>query len=88
MTGVPIPSFLQADSVGPTPLRGTRPRVAIIGAGVNGLAIGWRLARAGCPVDVYDRGPVGREASWAAAGMLAAGLEAEPGEEALFGLCR
>lgn len=88
MTGIPIPSFLQAEFVGPTPLRGARPRVAIIGAGVNGLAIGWRLARAGCPVDVYDRGPVGREASWAAAGMLAAGLEAESGEEALFGLCR
>lgn len=88
MTGIPIPSLLRAESVGPVPLRGARPRVAIIGAGVNGLAIGWRLARAGCPVDVYDRGLVGREASWAAAGMLAAGLEAEPGEEALFGLCR
>ncbi|MGK9165549.1 glycine oxidase ThiO [Inquilinus limosus] len=88
MTGIPIPSPSQDESCGPTPLRGARPRVAIIGAGVNGLAIGWRLARAGCPVEVYDRGPVGREASWAAAGMLAAGLEAEPGEEALFGLCR
>jgi glycine oxidase len=97
VTGIPNPSPsrdhlpdstpLRGEPPG-TPPRGAKPRVAIIGAGVNGLAIGWRLARAGCPVDVYDRGPVGREASWAAAGMLAAGLEAEPGEEALFGFCR
>jgi len=88
VTGIPNPSRYRDDLPDTPPLRGARPRVAIIGAGVNGLAIGWRLARAGCAVDVYDRGPVGREASWAAAGMLAAGLEAEPGEEALFGFCR
>ena len=37
---------------------------------------------------VFDRGPAGRGASWAAAGMLAAGIEAEPGEEALYALNR
>ena len=37
---------------------------------------------------VFDRGPAGRGASWAAAGMLAAGIEAEPGEEALYTLNR
>lgn len=63
-------------------------RVAIIGGGAIGLAIGWRLAQAGCPVAVYERGAAGRGASWAAAGMLAAGLEAEPGEEALLALNR
>ncbi len=63
-------------------------RVAIIGAGVIGLSIGWRLAQAGCRVAVFDRGPAGRGASWAAAGMLAAGIEAEPGEEALYALNR
>jgi glycine/D-amino acid oxidase-like deaminating enzyme len=57
------------------------PRVAIIGAGVAGLGIGWRLAEAGCQVTVFERGEAGHGASWAAAGMLAAGLEAEPGEE-------
>lgn len=60
--------------------------MAIIGAGVAGLGIGWRLARAGCRVTVVDRGEAGRGATWAAAGMLAAGLEAEPGEERLLAL--
>jgi glycine oxidase len=62
------------------------PRVATIGAGVSGLGIAWRLAAAGCPVTVFERGAAGRGASWAAAGMLAAGLEAEPGEERLLAL--
>ena len=53
-----------------------------------GLSIGWRLAQAGCRVDVFDAGRAGHGASWAAAGMLAAGLEAEPGEERLFRLNR
>jgi glycine oxidase len=52
------------------------------------LSIGWRLAQAGCAVDVYERGKAGHGASWAAAGMLAAGLEAEPGEQALLALNR
>jgi glycine oxidase len=60
--------------------------VAIIGAGVSGLGIAWRLAAAGCAVTVFERGEAGRGASWAAAGMLAAGLEAEPGEERLLAL--
>lgn len=47
-------------------------KVVIVGAGVAGLAIGWRLAQAGCDVEVIDRGLAGRGASWAAAGMLAA----------------
>jgi len=63
-------------------------RVAIIGGGAIGLSIGWRLAQAGCRVDVFDRGEAGRGASWAAAGMLAAGIEAEPGEESLTALNR
>lgn len=63
-----------------------RSSVGIIGAGVCGLGIGWRLAAAGCRVDVYDRNEPGRAASWAAAGMLAARAEAEPGEEMLLAL--
>jgi glycine oxidase len=58
----------------------------VIGAGVIGLGIAWRLAQAGCKVDVYDKGEAGRGASWAAAGMLAAAAEAEPGEEPLLPL--
>ena len=51
-----------------------------------GLGIAWRLAQAGCSVAVYDRAEAGRGASWAAAGMLAAAVETEPGEEALLAL--
>lgn len=53
-----------------------------------GLAIGWRLASAGCPVEIFERGDAGHGASWAAAGMLAAGIEAEPGEGSLYALNR
>ena len=65
-----------------------RPRVANIGAGVVGLAIAWRLAARGVAVSVFDRGKAGAGASHAAAGMLAACCEAEPGEEALVSLGR
>ncbi len=65
----------------------TRPRVAIIGAGVVGLGIAWRLAGR-ADVTVFDRGQAGAGASFAAAGMLAACCEAEPGEEALVALGR
>jgi len=53
---------------------------------VIGLGVAWRLAQAGCIVTVYDRGEAGHGASWAAAGMLAAAVETEPGEEALLSL--
>src|SRR5262249_61779505 len=64
------------------------PAVAIVGGGVIGLAVGWRLAAAGIAVDLFERDEVGRGASWAAAGMLAAGVETEPGERPLHGLHR
>jgi glycine oxidase len=66
---------------------GKRPRVAIIGAGAVGLGIAWRLA-ARAEVVIFDRGKAGAGASHAAAGMLAACCEAEPGEEALVALGR
>jgi glycine oxidase len=62
--------------------------VAIIGAGVVGLGIAWRLAARGVTVNVFDRGAAGSGATHAAAGMLAACAEAEPGEEALVALGR
>jgi glycine oxidase len=64
-----------------------RPRIAIIGAGVMGLGMAWRLAPR-AEVSVFDRGKAGAGASHAAAGMLAASCEAEPGEEALVALGR
>ncbi len=60
--------------------------IAIIGGGVCGLGIGWRLAQAGREVAVIDRGQAGMGASWAAAGMLAPQVEAEPSEEPLLAL--
>lgn len=51
-------------------------KVAVIGAGVAGLAIGWRLAQAGQQVVVLDRTRPARGATWAAAGMIAAAAEA------------
>jgi len=46
-------------------------KVAVIGGGIIGLSVGWRLRRAGCDVTVYDRDAAGRAASWVAGGMLA-----------------
>jgi glycine oxidase len=60
--------------------------IAIIGGGVIGLAIGWRLAEAGQEVAIFERQQAGRGASWAAAGMLAPVSEAESEEEALIDL--
>lgn len=60
--------------------------IVIVGGGICGLAIGWRLAQAGAPVTVLERGEAGMEATWAAAGMLAPQIEAEHGEEVLLPL--
>ena len=44
--------------------------VIIVGGGVIGCSIAWRLAQAGLKVTVFERGRIGCEASRAAAGML------------------
>ncbi len=49
---------------------------AIIGGGVIGCTIAWRLSQAGMRVVVIERGEIGQEASWAAGGMLAPLAEA------------
>lgn len=51
-------------------------RIAVVGGGVIGLACAWRLAGRGAHVVLYDAAPEAREASWAAAGMLAPHHEA------------
>lgn len=52
----------------------------VIGGGIIGLACAWRLAQAGWAVTLLDAAAESREASWAAAGMLAPHHEAdEPG---------
>lgn len=60
-------------------------RTVVIGGGVVGLGVAWRLAQRGVDVTVVDHAP-GRGASWAAAGMLAPVTEAHFGEEALLAL--
>jgi glycine oxidase len=47
-------------------------RVTIVGAGVIGLSLAWELARRDLQVRVIERGDAGREASWAASGILPA----------------
>jgi glycine oxidase len=54
-----------------------KKRIVIIGGGVIGSSIAWRLAREGNTVTVLDKGRIGREASWAAAGMIAPQAEAQ-----------
>jgi glycine oxidase len=60
--------------------------VVIIGAGVAGLGIGWRLLQAGCAVTILERTQPATGASWAAAGMLAVTAELEEATEAERGL--
>src|SRR5689334_7111957 len=54
---------------------------AIIGGGVIGCSIAWRLAQIGMHVVVIERGEIGREASYAAGGMLAPLAEADAADD-------
>lgn len=60
--------------------------VAIIGAGIIGLAVAFELAGRGATVRVYDTHEPAKAASWAAAGMLAPRTE-ELADDALRELC-
>lgn len=64
------------------------PHVAILGAGLAGLSIAWRLAQRGARVDLIDKWHAGHAASWAAAGMLAPGAEFSQGDDPLLNLGR
>ncbi len=52
-------------------------KALIVGGGIIGGSIAWRLAAEGVAVTVFERGRLGLEASWAAAGILAPQAEAE-----------
>ena len=62
--------------------------VVIVGGGVIGLSIGWKLSRAGVQTVILDRQAAGREASWDSAGMLAPESEMGFEDEALYQLGR
>jgi len=53
----------------------SRADVAIIGAGLIGTSIAWRLSQAGAQVTLFDAGRLGGQASSAGAGMLSPGGE-------------
>ena len=55
--------------------------VAVVGAGIIGMSIAWRLAQCDLAVTVYEKSAIGSEASWAGAGMLAPGGEFESDSE-------
>jgi glycine oxidase len=52
---------------------GSHPDVLVIGGGVIGLTSAYCLAKAGLTVEVIEQGEIGREASWAGAGILPPG---------------
>jgi glycine oxidase len=80
----PAPSSRLPDKI----LLPSHANAIIIGAGVIGLSIGWRLAAAGLSTVIVERDEAGSDASscasLAATGMLAAAAELEAGGEALL----
>jgi len=60
--------------------------LAVVGAGVIGLACAWRAAQAGMSVVVLERDVPGSGSSGVAAGMLAPVTEADFGEQTLLAL--
>ncbi len=59
----------------------------VVGGGAIGCAIAWRLALTSRRVVIFERGEVGREATYAAGGMLAPLSEADEDDDFLH-LCR
>jgi glycine oxidase len=57
----------------------------VVGGGAIGCAVAWRLAQRRLRVTLVERGPLGGEATWAAAGILAPQAEAQ-GPGPLFDL--
>lgn len=55
---------------------------AVVGGGIIGSSIAWRLAQQGWRVTLFEKARLGGEASWAAAGMLAPGGELDHAAQA------
>jgi glycine/D-amino acid oxidase-like deaminating enzyme len=69
---------------GPTFSAGSPRKVAVVGAGMVGLATAWFLQEAGVQVTVYERDQIGAGASWGNAGWLTPGLTAPLPEPAVL----
>jgi glycine oxidase len=61
-------------------------KAIVMGGGIIGCSVAWRLAAEDIVTTVLERGRVGQEASWAAAGMIAPQAEAE-GPGPFFDFC-
>jgi len=61
-------------------------KAIVIGGGIIGCSVAWRLAAEGIATTVLERGRMGQEASWAAAGMIAPQAEAD-GPGPFFDFC-
>jgi glycine oxidase len=63
--------------------------VLVIGGGIIGTSIAWRLAERGCSVTLVERGTIGEQASWCAAGMISVQADAAHSNDPAFvQLCR
>src|ERR1041385_1561299 len=66
----------------------TNSKIIIVGGGVIGLSIARALALRGArDVTVIEKGEFGREASWAAGGILAPQIEADAADDFLRLAC-
>jgi glycine/D-amino acid oxidase-like deaminating enzyme len=77
-----LPDHHQYD--GPAFVSGAPRNVAVVGAGMVGLATAWFLQEAGVQVTVYERDEIGAGASWGNAGWLTPGLTAPLPEPAVL----
>ncbi len=68
----------------PAPVAARPRQVAVVGAGMVGLATAWFLQESGVAVTVYERDRVGAGASWGNAGWLTPGLTAPLPEPAVL----
>ena len=82
----PIGRRRNLDVVGTSTNLPARTDIAVVGGGLIGLSIAWRLAQAGRAVTVLERETIGAGASLAATGMLAPAAEHEPGSDPLLPL--
>jgi glycerol-3-phosphate dehydrogenase len=64
----------------------SRPRIAVVGGGINGAGVAWELARRDYDVVVYEKGTCGAQTSSATTKMIHGGLRYL--ETLQFGLVR